>query len=154
MADIAERLKRWRRAYALSQEQLAKKAGVNAATIVRIERGEVSPKPSTIRKLAKALKIEPWQLTGEERPQPPQITREWVEEHGINTSDAELEEANVILEDVWRGMRGELPRAHFIPDEVDVERVLMLLLYFQVRRNLFSPEELEAVRELLARVGR
>jgi DNA-binding XRE family transcriptional regulator len=42
----------------LTQRQLAERAGVTQATIVRIERGEPAY-PSTLRKLARALGVEP-----------------------------------------------------------------------------------------------
>lgn len=46
---------------ALSQRDLAKKAGVSPSTIARIESGEES-QPSTLRKLAAALEVEPREL--------------------------------------------------------------------------------------------
>ena len=43
----------------LSQRQLAERARVSQATIVKIERGDARPHPSTLRKLAEALGVEP-----------------------------------------------------------------------------------------------
>jgi transcriptional regulator with XRE-family HTH domain len=43
----------------MTQEQLAKKAGISAAALVRIERNQADPHVSTIRKLADALGVEP-----------------------------------------------------------------------------------------------
>ena len=51
------RLRRLRELRALSQRELAKKAGVNTTTINRIERGKQGPIPKTIRKLAVALEV-------------------------------------------------------------------------------------------------
>ncbi len=63
MAPLKEKLRTERRRAALTQEGLAKKAGVGIATIARIEGGEiVEPRVSTLRKLAKALGIEPRDL--------------------------------------------------------------------------------------------
>ena len=45
-----------------SMRQLAERAGVSPATIVKIEKGEVRPYPSTLRKLAAALGVEPEEL--------------------------------------------------------------------------------------------
>lgn len=56
------RLKRLRERKALTQEQLAKKAGVNRATIARLEGGTDEPFPTTVRKLADALRVEPEEL--------------------------------------------------------------------------------------------
>ncbi len=54
------RLMRQRRAY--SQAELAELAGVRQVTVARIELDRVHPRPRTIRKLAKALGVEPWAL--------------------------------------------------------------------------------------------
>lgn len=57
------RLQQIRETRALSRKDLADKAGVNESTIYRAERGETRLRPSTIRKLAKALDVEPDELT-------------------------------------------------------------------------------------------
>jgi transcriptional regulator with XRE-family HTH domain len=46
---------------ALSQDNLAEKAKVGRATIARGERG-LPVRPSSVRKLAKALGVKPWDL--------------------------------------------------------------------------------------------
>lgn len=46
---------------ALSQEDLAEKAGVGRTTIARAERGKPI-RPSSVRKIAQALKVSPWAL--------------------------------------------------------------------------------------------
>jgi transcriptional regulator with XRE-family HTH domain len=55
-------LREWRRRRLLSQRDLAKKAKVGLSTIVRVEKGGYRPTMRTLRKLAKALDIEPDQL--------------------------------------------------------------------------------------------
>lgn len=58
-----DKVKRIREDLSLSQRELAKEAGVSPATILKIERGGVeSPHPSTLRKLAAALGVEPRDL--------------------------------------------------------------------------------------------
>jgi transcriptional regulator with XRE-family HTH domain len=56
------RLKTVRERKAFTQEQLAEKAGVSRATLARIETGQNEPYPSTVRKIADALGVEPEQL--------------------------------------------------------------------------------------------
>ena len=57
------RLRELREARFLSLRDLAAKAGVAYVTIHRIETGQrVRPYPSTLRKLAKALGVEPAEL--------------------------------------------------------------------------------------------
>jgi transcriptional regulator with XRE-family HTH domain len=59
---IGENLERLRLRAALSQIELAKKAGVAPAAVNRIERNLVEPQMRTVRKLAKALEVEPHML--------------------------------------------------------------------------------------------
>jgi transcriptional regulator with XRE-family HTH domain len=56
------RLKDVRQRKALTQQQLAEKAGVNRVTIARIEGGKDEPFPTTLRKVADALGVEPEDL--------------------------------------------------------------------------------------------
>ncbi len=56
------RLRELREAQFLTQADLSKQAGIGVATIVRIEQGQVTPNPKTIRKLAAALGVEPTDL--------------------------------------------------------------------------------------------
>lgn len=60
-----KRLRTLRLRRALSQRDLAARAGVSQVTIVRLERGEAEPRPSTVRKLAAALGVDPAELVGE-----------------------------------------------------------------------------------------
>ena len=63
MANTGDRLREWRRRRLLTQEELAKLAGVGYVTVSRIEttgNGRVT----TLRKLAAALNITPEQLMG------------------------------------------------------------------------------------------
>jgi transcriptional regulator with XRE-family HTH domain len=59
---IGERLRDLRKRKLLTQEQRADRSGVGIATIVRVERNQVEPRGSTIRKLADALNVEPEEL--------------------------------------------------------------------------------------------
>jgi transcriptional regulator with XRE-family HTH domain len=58
-------LRAWRQRRMLTQRELADAAGVDQGTIVRVERGGFTPRFSTLRKLAAALKIEPEALLKE-----------------------------------------------------------------------------------------
>ena len=59
---IGDRLRDLRKRRLLTQEQLAERSSVGIATIVRVERNQVEPRGSTIRKLAEALSVEPEEL--------------------------------------------------------------------------------------------
>jgi transcriptional regulator with XRE-family HTH domain len=56
------KLRRLRREAALSQQELADRAGTTQETISRLERGHNAARGSTIRKLAEALGVEPREL--------------------------------------------------------------------------------------------
>ncbi|MBA3473911.1 MAG: helix-turn-helix transcriptional regulator [Rubrobacter sp.] len=60
---VGDRLKALRIEQALTQEELASKAGVAANTVARLERNETEPHMSTARKLAQALDVHPRKLT-------------------------------------------------------------------------------------------
>ncbi len=55
----AAMLRELRRRRVLTMEELAEKAGVGRNTIWRLEHGVMGAQPRTIRKLAKALDVEP-----------------------------------------------------------------------------------------------
>jgi transcriptional regulator with XRE-family HTH domain len=54
---FAMRLKQLRESRAMTQEALAKKAGMSRAYLARLEIGRHDPPLSRLRKLAKALKV-------------------------------------------------------------------------------------------------
>ena len=62
---VGDRLKTLRTLNALTQAELADRAGLTTAAVARIERGEVEPRPTTLRKLAKALSVQPRDLIEE-----------------------------------------------------------------------------------------
>ncbi len=62
---IGEKLKEIRTRRFLTQEELAEKAGVSHSTIVNIERNHAEPQFRTIRKLARALDIDPAEFLGD-----------------------------------------------------------------------------------------
>jgi transcriptional regulator with XRE-family HTH domain len=57
------RLRELRDRAALSQEDLAQRSGVSRATIADLEAGKRPARPSTRRKLAKALGVSPHELS-------------------------------------------------------------------------------------------
>ncbi len=56
------RLEHLRTRKPLTQEELAHKAGITRTALARIESGAAEPRPSTVRRLAEALGVEPEQL--------------------------------------------------------------------------------------------
>jgi transcriptional regulator with XRE-family HTH domain len=59
---IGDRLRDIRKRALLTQQELADMSSVGVTTIIRIERNQVEPHGSTIRKLAEALEVEPQEL--------------------------------------------------------------------------------------------
>lgn len=63
-----ERVRSLRIACVLGQQELAEAAGVSRETVAKVEAGDrVRSYPETIRKLAKALGVEPRELLKEEK---------------------------------------------------------------------------------------
>jgi len=65
VVKIGDRLKDLRVRRALTQEELAEKADVGTNTVARLERNETEPHMSTLRKLARALEVDPTELVGD-----------------------------------------------------------------------------------------
>lgn len=59
------RLKLWRQRRALALRDLAVASGVGVSTISLLERGKAAARPSTVRKLAAALAVDPMALMAE-----------------------------------------------------------------------------------------
>ena len=59
---LGDRIRQLRRERLLTQEELSERSGVGVTSIIRVERGQVEPRFTTIRKLAKALEVEPREL--------------------------------------------------------------------------------------------
>ena len=57
-----DRLRLERQRQALTQEELAHRAGITRLAVSQLERGLVQPRPPTLRKLAEALGIKPASL--------------------------------------------------------------------------------------------
>jgi transcriptional regulator with XRE-family HTH domain len=62
---VLKNLRHHRHAQALTQRELADLSGVTQVTIIHAEKGGET-RPSTIRKLANALKVKPLDLIGEQ----------------------------------------------------------------------------------------
>ena len=61
--DIGERIAELREERALTQVELAKKAGISPSTLSLLESGKVErPHVSTIRKISRVLGVEPQEL--------------------------------------------------------------------------------------------
>ena len=65
VVKIGDRLRDLRVRRALTQEELAEKADVGTSTVARLERNESEPHMSTLRKLARALGVDPAELIGD-----------------------------------------------------------------------------------------
>jgi transcriptional regulator with XRE-family HTH domain len=66
------RIEEVRKDQVMSQMELAEKSGVARTTISAIEKGLVDPRPATIKRLAKALGVEPSALVDRSTPAPVQ----------------------------------------------------------------------------------
>jgi hypothetical protein len=72
---------------------------------------------------------------------PPKASKERLEEYFDRVSDAEIAYLNDTLADFWRlAQPGEKPQAHFVPEDVDTERVWSFLNKVLTTPNMFTPE--------------
>lgn len=62
---IGDKLRKARTRRLLTQAELAEKSGINPTTVVRVERNQAEPHFRTIRKLARALDVDPTELLEE-----------------------------------------------------------------------------------------
>lgn len=77
MTTLGNRLEATRRRRVLTQAELAHEAGVSIITVTRLENdiGSGNPRPETVRRLARALNIDPaWLLFGDEADAPQRQT--------------------------------------------------------------------------------
>jgi len=155
VSGIGERLKEERLRSGWSQKDLAQESGTNVDTISGIETGQHEPRPSTLRKLAKALEIEVRELFEEpvplgEAPReagPPQVSREELFAQGIPVTAHEVDEVNYNIAVVWRLVRGGKPVAYFPHEDVDLERVWMLIDLVLDTPSIVTPEAAGVVRQ-------
>lgn len=84
---IGQNIKRFREGLGISQEELAHRTGVHSNTIARWERDEVSPRGTSLAKLAKGLQVTPAELLSGETDNPGRAS--------AAATPAELPESNV-----------------------------------------------------------
>ena len=63
---VPAKLRKLRLEAALTQKELAEKAGLAVSTVNKLEMGHEQPWPTTLRALAAALKVKPKDLLGED----------------------------------------------------------------------------------------
>jgi transcriptional regulator with XRE-family HTH domain len=62
MASLGKNLRKARKRLGLTQEEVARRSGVHATEVSRIEAGKRDPRVSTLKRLAKAVKVKPGRL--------------------------------------------------------------------------------------------
>ena len=151
---LMENIRRMRREKGLSQQELAELAGVGQDSISAIETGKHEPHPRTLRKLAQALDVEVADFFKEPVPLaeapissgPPRVSKERLQEHFEDVRQDEVDYLNWMIADFWRlAQPGEKPRARFVPDEIDTDRVWSMLEHALGAGNVFEPEEAERI---------
>lgn len=96
METIGERMKAARERLGLSQEEVARRAGLTLQSVYRYESGKVEPKISNVTSIATALECDPAWLTfgehGEDRSEPDNLALQafLVSRLGQTATDAEL----------------------------------------------------------------
>ncbi len=138
---IGEVMRFYRGRQDMTQEQLARKAGIAPTSVVRLENGEVErPRISTLTKIADALGVEPQELTSfvTQNPSNPASFPEPVEVGGSGPFTAVYQRDG----EWWTGFVEELPGANAQGETLE-----------EARKSLREAVELvlEANRELTRR---
>src|ERR671911_3134259 len=153
--SLAHKLRVLRAERGLTLREAASLTGVAKETISDIERGLRHPHYPTLAKIAKGYGVpvegllEEPALAGKAEarslPGPPQVSRERLQEHFENVRQEEVDYLNdKVIADLWRlALPGEKPRAHFVPDDIDTDRIWQFLEHALGARNVFEPEEAE-----------
>src|SRR5215212_2599866 len=153
--SLAHRLRVLRAERGLTLREAASLTSVAKETISDIERGLRHPHDPTLAKIAKGYGVPVGDLLEEpalagkaearEETGPPQVSRERLQEHFENVRPDEVDYLNdKVIADLWRlALPGEKPRAHFVPDDIDTERIWQFLDHALGARNVFEPEEVE-----------
>jgi transcriptional regulator with XRE-family HTH domain len=156
--DIGSRIRAARRAAGLTQEEVARRAGLTLKAVGEVERGDVrDPHISSLGAIARALEVPVEDLVKEElavpldeaaSERPPQVSRERLQEHFENVRQNEVDYLNhKVIADVWRlALPGEKPEAHIVPEDIDTDRIWQFLEHALGARNVFGPEEAERIK--------
>ncbi len=126
MLHIGGQLRDLRKRRLLTQEQLAERSGVGVATITRVERNQVEPQGSTLRKLADALGVEVQALFPSSQAATERVARpaavtlaQWLEERvGHAHLAGSLDELRHFLEDA-ETLDEQLFRRGLLREEID-----------------------------------
>jgi transcriptional regulator with XRE-family HTH domain len=170
--SLATRLRVLRAERGLTVRQVAALSGVAKETISQIERGERHPYDRTLAKLAQAYGvpveglIEEPALAGspgkapapqsgqpeDEAPSrsapPPSVSWARLQEHFENVRPDEVEYINEMLSEFWRvALPDEKPQAHFVPEDVDGQRVWRMVQQALEEGNVFAPEEAQRLTQ-------
>ncbi|MEG1433091.1 helix-turn-helix domain-containing protein [Eubacterium sp.] len=62
--ELGEKIKEIRKRKGMLQSLLSEKAGLSMRTLQRYESGEREPTFKTVRKIAEALEVDPWEIVG------------------------------------------------------------------------------------------
>jgi transcriptional regulator with XRE-family HTH domain len=173
--SLGERVRSVRKTRDISQEALAREAGVSLNLVNKLERGVVTdPHYSTLSGIARALGVSVQSLVQEpafagktEAPQetghhwgpkplsasdspetgPPQVSQERLEEHFEGVRQKEVDYLNWMIADFWRlALPDEKPLARFVDEDIDTDRVWRFLEHAFAARNVFEPEAAERIK--------
>ena len=124
--EIGTQVKRAREQALLTQEELAERAGIGAATLNRIERDRVEPQFRTIRKIAKALGVDAATLVSRDRDAADALgveavtLEEWLEDQaGHSYLAMDFDELRHFLEDA-EDLDEQLERRQLLREEIDI----------------------------------
>jgi transcriptional regulator with XRE-family HTH domain len=156
--SLGHKLRILRAERGLTLREAASLSGVAKETISDIERGIRHPHDVTVAKLARAYDVSIEGLLEEPvlaapkasappETGPPRVGKERLEEHFEDVRPDEVDYLNWMIEDFWRlADPDQKPQAHFVPDDIDSDRVWQFLEHAFSAGNVFESDEIERIK--------
>jgi transcriptional regulator with XRE-family HTH domain len=159
--SLGHKLRLLRAERGLTLREAASLSGVAKETISDIERGIRHPHDVTVAKLARAYDVPIEDLLeepvlaapkasappSEATTGPPRVGKERLQEHFEDVLQDEVDYLNRMIADFWRlANPEEKPEAHFVPDDIDSDRVWQFLEHAFSASNVFEPDEIERIK--------
>ncbi|MCU6791908.1 helix-turn-helix domain-containing protein [Paenibacillus sp. WQ 127069] len=98
LKHVSERIRFYRKAANLTQEELSELLNIDRSYIGKIERGEVNASLDTIERIALALKVDPFELFHKQSKGTNKDKRDFIEKINIILTNQKIEELKMLYD--------------------------------------------------------